>query len=200
MGSWVGVLVKMTNEAWPILGRHGVEATSSRVVPWILVDAGSAFGDVEALGRRLSLALDSQCIAFAAQSASDAYGIWSFDRGERVRALEYTRDGGGWTRDEGEPAAWENVFFFDPKGSTADDGSRWPAMIDDDLSLEDVARYGTAKRTGDARSVMDLLRLSSLSDVARMCAFFDCDGQKVDGKWKPVKKSFLASLFGKSES
>ncbi|MEO8798342.1 MAG: hypothetical protein ABI551_10685 [Polyangiaceae bacterium] len=196
MGSWVGMLVKMGAEAWPILGKHGVEATSSRVVPWIYVDCAGAFGEIEAFGETLSRALGSECIAFSAQSSADAYGVWHFDRGERLRVLTYSGDHGGWSKNEGAQQSWEAAFFFDPRGSTADDVACWPAMLGDELSPEDVARYEAAKTKGDPRPVMDLLHPSSLRDVERLCAFYDCDARKIDGTWRPVKKGFFASLFG----
>lgn len=141
MGLWVGILVKMTAAAWPILGKHGVEATSSRV---------------------------------------------------------YARDHGGWSKNEGAQQSWEASFFFDPKGSTTGDGARWPTMLGDELSPEDLERYEAAKAKGDAAPVMGLLHPSSLVDLERLCVFYDCDARKIDGTWRPVKKGLFASLFGRT--
>lgn len=196
MGSRVGILVKMARGAWSILGKRGVEATSSRVVPWIYVDCADAFGEVEAFGETLSRALESECIAFAAQSSADSYGIWHFVRGERLRMLTYAGED-GWSNEEGTPQPWEAAFFFDPKGSTTDDRAPWPAMLGDALPVEDLERYEAAKAKRDPRQVMDLLGPSSLADLDRLCAFYDCDARKIDGRWTPTKRGLFASLFKK---
>jgi len=190
--------VKMPDGAWTKLRALHVESTSSAMTPWLLVDAGTRFGKIEAFGESVARDLGTEVIAISAQTSADAYGLWHFRGSERVRVLVYSRDEGGWITDQGSTQDWEPTFFFDDRASTAagDDANDWPDNLYDDMSDDDRVRYEAAKTIGDARSILGLLHPSSLAPFTRLCWHFGLELQKPGAVWSPPKLGLLSKLFG----
>lgn len=185
MSSWVAAIVKMPSDAYGKLHTHHVESTSSAVKPWLLIDCKDQLGKVETFGEVLARDLDSDVLAIVAQTNADAYGIWHFHSDRRVRAIEFSRDSGGWLVDDGDTQDWERALFFDPRSSTKDDDQPWPDTLPDDISDEDLARYEVAKKKGDSRSIQNLLHLHSLAPFERLCRHFDLEWNKPSAIWHP---------------
>jgi hypothetical protein len=99
-----------------------------------------------------------------------------------ARSIDYSRDSGGWLDVSGAPQAWESVFFFDGPAGVALDAP-WPDTLDEDLGDADIARYETARASGDASSVMDLVHASAGS-IHRVAAALGVDQSRPAGRYR----------------
>jgi hypothetical protein len=108
MATWVAVIAETKGRAdfWEATRALGVRGMRP-VRPHVLIDCGARMGRVRTFGRDLSRALGIETIAFLAQTAADAHGLWAFRNGDVVRELEYSRDEGGWLTIAGTPQPWE---------------------------------------------------------------------------------------------
>jgi len=194
VSTWVAIIAETggRSDFWTVAARHGIRATTSAVAPHVLIDCGTAFAKVRSLAQALSLDLDGPCLGFVAQTSADEHCLWAFRRGVALRELEYSRDGGGWQTWRGDVQPWEPAYFFGGGGSFSD-GEDWPEMLFDELSDEDMRRYGQAKLAGDATAIRDLLHLSSTVALARVCSSFGIAADAPAATWKP--KGLLARLL-----
>jgi hypothetical protein len=199
MSTWVGAIIETVGRAdfWDVARKHGVEATTQETPKYVLVecDVGGDFHASVRLAEAMSRDLGGTAIAFVVQTTADVHEVHAFSKGAAMRRLAYSRDNDGWLQVEGTPQAWERAYFFDDAASTAsDEASRWPDMLWDDISDEDVVRYEAARRSGDASSVMDLMHPSSTLPMHRVCESFGVRSDRPLGRWTR-KRSFLARLF-----
>ena len=151
-------------EFWRVAGDHHVRGRVTDVPPHVLVncDVGFDFTVGARLAEALSQRLGGVAIGFLAQTAADVHELRAFDRGRRVRLLQYDRDAGGWTKVEGSPQPWETVYFFDPAATPGPDAATCSDMVDGSLTDAELARYHEAQRRGDASIALDLLHPSPL--------------------------------------
>jgi hypothetical protein len=187
MSSWVFVIAE-TGEApdfWAQARAAGVEPWAEDVPPHVLVECPGEFGVVESFARELSRAVGRTCVACAAQTSADAYGVWVYRGGEPLRQLTYSRDDGGWRTSTGTPQDWEGSFFFEE-----DD------MVDDEVADEDRERLERARAAGDATSVLDLLHPSSSRPFQRLCRAHGVDPDEPHARWQ--RPSILMRIFGRS--
>ena len=200
MSTWVGTIVETAGRAdfWDLARKHGIDGTTKEIPKYVLVECDVG-GDVHAsvrLAEALSRDVGATAIGFVVQTTADVHEIHAFSKGAAIRRLAYSRDNDGWVQVEGTPQPWERAYFFDDAASTAsDDADRWPDMLWDELSEEDVARYEAARRQGDASSVMDLMHPSSTLPMIRVCESFDVQVDPPLGRWK--QRSLLSRLFGR---
>ncbi|WP_437656983.1 hypothetical protein [Sorangium sp. So ce1182] len=202
MSTWIGAVVETRGreDFWDILRRHGVELLATGAPPaFAFIECTKAFSALAppAFSGALSRDVGGMVLAFFAQTNVDVYELQCFRSGERVRLLEYTRDRGGWLKQEGEVQPWERSFFFE-EGSTVD-GAAWPDLLDTELSElsgEDRARYEAAKRSGDATPVLDLLHPHSTRPLHRLCASFGVDPSAPVGRWRPPRSAKPWLLLG----
>ena len=205
MSTWTGVIVETLGRAdfWDVAARHGVEAVdaSRAVASRVLLDCGGDYEPPFVLAEALSRELGSSCIAFAIQTSADVHVAHEYRRGERVRALEYNRDEGGWTLVEGDPQPWERAYFFDDVPTSGADDGAWPDMLFDEMPDADIARFDAARTKGDASGILDLLHPSSTMPMARVCEHFGIPVDPPGGRWKkPLaaeKGSFWKRLLGR---
>ena len=195
MGTWVGTIVATTgtSEFWKVAAKHGVQQVVDGVPPFVLVecDVGFDFQASVRLAEALSSALSTTAVGFVVQTTSDVHEIHTFVKGTCVRLLAYNRDDGGWVIVEGEPQSRECAYFFDD-GSTTE-GEKWPELLSDELSEDDVRRYDEAKRAGNAMSVLPLLHPSSTAPMWRVCESLGIKADEPEGSWR--KCSFWSCLF-----
>lgn len=160
MSTWIAAIVDTggRTDFWTVARRNHVTAVHETVPARALIDCTDTL-DFEAstrLAQALSGALGTSAIGLFLQTVSDVYGVRVFERGQIVRRLEYSPDGGGWLTVTGTAQPWESALFFDgPADPTSD--THWPDTIYDDLEDADIARYEAARRRGDASDVMDLV-------------------------------------------
>ncbi|MFN7135588.1 MAG: hypothetical protein ACK4N5_26185 [Myxococcales bacterium] len=200
MSTWLALIVETNGrpDFWEVAAKHhigpaasGVPARALIECPWV-ANADLPLVLAEALSRELG----STALGFAAQTTADVYRLHAFTRGARVRKLDYSRDEGGWLAIEGTPQPWEPAFFFDPGGSTTDDGAAWPDMLDDELTDEKIAAYESARAKGDPGPVMRHLSPSSTMPLIRICEWYGLAGDAPHGRvGKP--RSIFARLFGR---
>ncbi|HEY5948521.1 MAG TPA: hypothetical protein VIV40_23650 [Kofleriaceae bacterium] len=200
MGTWIGTIIETAGRAdfWDIARKHGVEGTTEEIPKYVLVecDVGGDFHASVRLAEAMSRDLGATAIGFVVQTTADVHELHAFSKGAAIRRLAYSRDNDGWVQVEGTPQLWERAYFFDDAASTAsDDAGRWPDMLWDEMSDEDVARYEAALRQGDASTVLDLMHPSSTVPMHRVCASFDVGPDRPQGRWK--KRSFLSRLFAR---
>ncbi len=197
MGSWVAAIVETGGRAdfWDVARRQDVKPVDEGVPAHVLIECelGWDFTASLRLAETLSRALATSAIGFYGQSSADCYEICGYSSGERVRRLAYSRDEGGWLHVEGTPQPWERAFFFDGKFATSSVAEHWPDMLDDELSDQDIRRYESARRAGDASAILDLLHPSSLAPLHRVCAHFGLRAEAPTARWK--KRSWWARLF-----
>lgn len=187
MSTWIGAIIETRGreDVWDLLRRQGIKVVSAGAPPaFVLIECTVDFAALAppAFSRALSKDVGGMVLAFFAQTNSDVYELQCFRDGERVRLLEYSRDGGGWFKQDGEVQPWERSFFFD-EGSTAA-GAESPDLLDPDVSEEDRARYEAARQRGDAMPVFDLLHPSSTRPLRRVCASFGVDPSTPAGRWR----------------
>ena len=200
MSTWVGAIIETVGRAdfWDVACKHGVDATTQDIPKYVLIDCHVGF-DFDAsvrLAEAMSRDLGTTAIGFVVQTTADVHEVHAFSKGTAIRQLAYSRDNDGWVRVEGTPQPWESAYFFDDAASTASDAvGRWPDMLSDDISEQDVARYDAARRQRDASSVMDLMHPSSTEPMHRVCEAFDVRPDRPQGRWK--KRSLLSRLFGR---
>lgn len=197
MGTWVACIVETKGRAdfWDVVRKHGVRSSADAVPAYALIDCDSGFDFLASvrLAATLSSELSAMAVGFVVQTTSDVHMIHAYVSGQCVRRLEYNRDDGGWGLVEGPPQGWEKAYFFDD--GTADDGGKWPDLLDDEVSDADLARYQDAKRAGDATPVIAFLHPSSTAPMWRVCESFGIkDGSEPVGVWK--KPSLWSRLFG----
>ncbi|HTL32119.1 MAG TPA: hypothetical protein VL326_03280 [Kofleriaceae bacterium] len=201
MSTWVGTIIETAGLAdfWDIARKHGVEGATAEIPKYVLVECDVA-GDFHAsvrLAEAMSRDLGATAIGFVVQTTADVHELHAFSKGAAIRRLAYSRDNDGWVQVEGTPQPWERAYFFDDAASTVpDDAGRWPDMLWDDISDEDVARYEAARRAGDASSVMDLMHPSSTVPMHRVCASFGVQPDRPLGR-STKKRSFLSRLFAR---
>jgi hypothetical protein len=186
MGTWIGTIIETAGHAdfWDVARKHGIEGSMQDVPTYALIECDGVDGSFR-LAEAISRELGTTAIGFAVQTNADVHEVRVFSKGTAIRGLAYTRDHGGWVQIEGTPQPWERVYFFDEAASTAsDDPSRWPDMLWDEMSEEDVARYEAARRGGDASAVMDLMHPSSTAPMHRVCATFDVRPDRPHGRSK----------------
>lgn len=189
MSTWVGAIIETAGRAdvWDIARKHGVDAASTEIPPYLLVECDSGF-DFQAsvrLAEAMSRELGAIAIGFVVQTTADVHEIHVFDKGTPIRRLGYSRDeDDGWVVVEGTPQPWEPAYFFH------DD------MLWDDMTDEDTARYEAARTAGDASAVLDLMHPSSTAPMHRVCRSFGLAGDRPHARWKK-KGSFLSRLFGR---
>ncbi len=201
MATWVALIVETRGRTdfWALAARHGVQPKSpdASVPSHALIDC-PAGGDWELplrLAESLSRELSGYALGFAIQTNSDVHVHHAFASGERVRRLDYSRDEGGWTAVEGRVQPWERLYFFDPQGSTTDEGAPWPDMLDDELTDEELARYEEARRSGDPSRAMELFNPSSTFPMIRVCESFGLKPDAPTGEWRKPS-GFWKRLFG----
>jgi hypothetical protein len=146
------------------------------------------------LAKTLSVSLETRAVGFGVQTNADVHVIETYERGQKVRSLSFSRDEGGWVEVVGTPQPWESAYFFDGKAATAD-GHDWPDMLDDDLRDEDIAQYEVARSHADPSAIMQLLHPSSIAPMTRVCTYLSVDPNEPIGLLKP--RSFLSRLLGK---
>jgi hypothetical protein len=200
MSTWVGAIIETTGRAdfWDIARKHGVDGVTQETPKYVLIDCDVGF-DFHAslrLAEAMSRDLGAAAIGFVVQTTADVHEVHAFSKGIAIRRLGYSRDNDGWGHVEGTPQQWERAYFFDDAASTAsDEVGRWPDMLWDEMSEQDVARYEEARRVGDASSVLDLMHPSSTVPMHRVCESFDVRPDRPLGRWK--KRSFLSRLFAR---
>lgn len=194
MSTWLGCIVETRGRAdfWDVARRRGIEPRVATVPARALVSCEIDFEAPLRLAAELSRDLEAFALGFVVQTNADVHRLHAFDRGELVRKLDYSRDGGGWVADDGAKQPWEARYFFDDAPTTEAD--EWPDMLHDDLSDDDVARYERARAAGDPRPVMDLFHPSSARAMRRVCQFFGVDADAPVGLWK--KPSLWSRLTG----
>ncbi|MBI5478576.1 MAG: hypothetical protein HY906_06975 [Deltaproteobacteria bacterium] len=200
MSTWVAAVVETAGRAdfWEIARNHGVQATIADVPKYALIecDAGFDFQASVRLAEALSRDLGTTSLGFVVQTNADVHELHAFSSGPAVRRLAYSRDSGGWLQVEGTAQPWERAYFFDEAGSTkTDDSGRWPDMLWDDLSDEDLARYEAAKAAGDPATVMDWMHPSSTAPMHRVCGFLGIHADRPAGSWR--KPSLWSRVFGR---
>lgn len=200
MSTWIGTIIETSGRAdfWDVARKHGVDGATQETPKYVLVecDVGFDFDASVRLAEAMSRDLGATAIGFVVQTTADVHEVHAFSKGAAVRRLAYSRDSDGWVQVEGTPQPWERAYFFDDAASTtSDDVGRWPDMLSDELSEEDVARYEAARRHGDASSVMDLMHPSSTAPMHRVCVSLDLRPDRALGRWK--KRSLLSRLFGR---
>jgi hypothetical protein len=189
MGTWIAILAETRErlDFWDIARVHGVQPLAPEIPAYALLacDVGFAHHAPLPLAEVLSRELAAACIYFAVQTNADVHEVHAFRGGALLRRLVYARDGGGWLQNEGALQPWERAYFFDdaPTAPTAGDG-RWPDMLYDELSSQDIARYETARRAGDSSAVMDLMHPSSMRPMRRVCSYLGVDPERPAGRWK----------------
>lgn len=202
MGTWLGVIANTRGipEFWGAAAAHNVQRTPGRPATprgdhvYIGGEWGGDFEAPARLARSISRELGSDTLAFTAQTGADVHTIASYRLGERVGALAYSRDGGGWLEVTGEPQAWESAYLF--AGPVADDDGDWPDMLHDDISDEDIARYSRALAANDPRAVIDLLHPSAMAPLLRVFGCLGLDPERPDGRWH--KPSIWRRMFGRA--
>ncbi|NUO53886.1 MAG: hypothetical protein HOV80_34005 [Polyangiaceae bacterium] len=200
MSTWVGAIIETAGRAdfWDIARKHGVDGSTQEIPKYVLIDFEVGF-DLDAsvrLAEAMSRDLEVMAIGFVVQTSADVHGVHAFNKGAAIRRLVYSRDNDGWVQMEGTPQPWERAYFFDERASTtSDEGNRWPDMLWDEMSEQDIARYEAARRVGEASSVMDLMHPSSTAPMRRVCESFDVRPDRPLGRWK--KRSFLSRLFAR---
>jgi hypothetical protein len=115
MATWVACIVETKGRAdfWEVARKSGVRRSTDAVPAHALIDcdSGSDFLASVRLAEVLSRQLATMAIGFIVQTTADVHVIHVYDRGERLRRLEYNRDEGGWGAVEGVPQAWESAYF-----------------------------------------------------------------------------------------
>ncbi len=180
VSTWAGVIAETHGSAafWDAARRLGVHTARTDTPPFVLVETGAGDG-VPALAASLARETGGACVGFLAQTNADTYALDAYEGEKLVRRLAYARDQGGWRTVEGTAQPWENAFFFDePRGA-------WPALLRDEISADDLARYDAARDAGDAAGVLDLLHPSSTAPLFRLCASFGVDGNAPAATWRP---------------
>lgn len=199
MSTWVGAIIETAGRGdfWDVARKHGVDGTTQEIPKYVLVecDVGGDFHASVRLAEAMSRDLGATAIGFVVQTNADVHEVHAFSNGVALRRLAYSRDDDGWVQVEGTPQAWERAYFFDDAASTSD-SDRWPDVLWDDMSDEDVARYEAARLAGDASSVMDLMHPSSPVPMHRVCATFGVQPDRPLGRWTK-KRSFLSRLFAR---
>lgn len=196
MGTWVAAIVKTRERSdfWDVASTLGIEQVEPSTPAHALINCFDFQASVR-LAEKLSRELSTTSLGFVAQTSADVHELQVFEDGRCIRQLCYSRDGGGWLEIHGTPQAWERVYFFDDNSSTTADG-RWPDMLHDELSDEDIVRYEKARLAGDPSKVMDLLHPSSMSPMLRVCASFGIKPERSSGRWR--KPSLWSRIVGRT--
>jgi hypothetical protein len=191
MSTWAGAIVENRGRAdfVDVCALHGI-TVEGPVTPWVLVECDVGFSSLHppAFAESLSRALDGAVIAFFMQTAASVEQLEHWDRGRAVRRLTYSGDEGGWIVREGEPRAWEPVFFFGD-GEGVGEGEEWPLNLGDELSDEDLARYQRARAARDAGPVLDLLSGGSVWPLFRVCTHLGVDPKHPGGRYRVQRRS-----------
>lgn len=188
MASWAGALIETDDREALVaaMERRGVTLEVEGERRWYYVESNVSFASLRppSYCRELSAELGGRVIGFFVQTTSGVEQIDVFDNAKHVRTLRYSLDEGGWLEDEGEPQEWEALYFFPPDTGIADD-EEWPGNLLDEISDEDLARYGEARAQADARPVMKLLMGGSVWPLFRVMQELGVDPKKPDGQHEP---------------
>ncbi len=200
MSTWQGAIVRVDDveRLVALAGRYRI-TLSAPAGPWLLIDAPPQLGRLgpPPFAWALSRELATCVIGFFLQTTDSTERIEQWENGELVRELEYLRDDEGWSARQGAPQSWERAYFFSDEEGTAPD-QRWPSNLRDEITTEDIARYETARVSGSAEPVMDLL---SGGSITRLCEFHGVDLKSPAGHYTPkrnwrVQGTVLAIALG----
>ena len=193
MTTWTGAIVETKDRAdlTAVLARHRITLKGGPA-PWTLVHGNVNLASLRppAFAETLSRQLHATVVGFFLQSTASVEEIEHWEDGKLLRKLAYTGDGGGWVAREGTPQGWEGAYFF-PAKTYAVDGSVWPPNLRDELTDDDLARYGHARASRDPSTIMDLLFGGSPDAIGRLIRYFGVDPSRPGAiyvpptNWKP---------------
>jgi hypothetical protein len=195
VGSWVATIVDTQNRAdfWDVARAHGITPSTTTVPPRALIDCDIDFDASTRLAQTLSAQLQTFAVGLIMQTSSDVHGVRAFDRGTLVRRIDYSRDEGGWRDLVGAPQLWESPLFFDGPLELSGN-ARWPDVLDDDVTDDDIARYNAALALRDASTVMDLVHATG-SGIHRVATALGVTPTEPHARWH--RPGFFKRVFGR---